>query len=83
MQFASMSLGIFDFLIEWLTNFLIWIIGFFIDLLMALFAELFYSIGAMLLNIVDFIQLMFRKWMPTISPLWKSTERNWTKSTLN
>lgn len=61
MQFASMSLGIFDFLIEWLTNFLIWIIGFFIDLLMALFAELFYSIGAMLLNIVDFIQLMFRK----------------------
>lgn len=61
MQFASMSLGIFDFLIEWLTNFLIWIIGFFIDLLMLLFAELFYSIGAMLLNIVDFIQLMFRK----------------------
>jgi hypothetical protein len=28
---------------------------------MLLFAELFYSIGAMLLNIVDFIQLMFRK----------------------
>ncbi len=61
MHFASMSLGILDFLIEWLTAFLIWIIGWVFDLIFLLFADLLFSVGTALLEIVDMIQLIFRK----------------------
>ena len=61
MHFASMSLGIFDFLIEWLTQFLIWIIGWVFDLINALLADLFYSIGTSFLTIVDMLQNVFKK----------------------
>ena len=61
MHFASMSLGILDFLIEWLTTFLIWLIGWVFDLIFLLFADLLFSVGTCLLEIVDMIQLIFKK----------------------
>ena len=61
MHFASMTLGLFDWLIEWLTEFLVWLIGLLIDLLLIVFADLFYAVGKCFLQIVDFIQLMFRR----------------------
>ena len=61
MHFASMSLGILDFLIEWLTTFLIWLVGWVFDLIFLLFADLFFSVGTCLLEIVDMVQLIFRK----------------------
>ncbi|HBP43305.1 MAG TPA: hypothetical protein DD621_01265 [Clostridiales bacterium] len=61
MQFASMSLGIFDFLIDWLTKFLIWLIGWVFDLINKLLATTFYKIGTMILTIADNIQVVFKK----------------------
>lgn len=61
MQFASMSLGIFDFLIDWLTKFMIWLIGWVFDLINKLFATLFYKIGTMILTIADNIQVVFKR----------------------
>ena len=59
MQFASMSLGIFDFLIEWLTKFLIWIVQFALELVGQLISLILYGICVDFLKIVDFIQQMF------------------------
>lgn len=61
MQFASMSLGIFDFLIDWLTKFMIWLIGWVFDLINALFARLFFNIGTSILTIADNIQVVFKR----------------------
>ena len=61
MQFASMSLGIFDFLIEWLTKFLIWIVQFALELVGQLISLILYGICVDFLKIVDFIQKMFYK----------------------
>ena len=61
MHFASMTLGLFDWLIEWLTQFLVWLIGLLIDLLMEVLAELFYAVGKYFLQIVDWIQMVFRR----------------------
>lgn len=58
---ASMYLGILDWLIEWLTTFLTWLIQWAIDILVTVFAELFYSIGAMLMRFADLVQLMFKR----------------------
>ena len=61
MQFASMSLGIFDFLIDWLTKFMIWLIGWVFDLINKLLATVFYQIGTMILTIADNIQVVFKR----------------------
>ncbi len=61
MQFASMSLGIFDFLIEWLTQFLIWIVQFSIGLLQSLINLILYGVCVDFLEIVNFIQKVFYK----------------------
>lgn len=61
MQFASMSLGIFDFLIEWLTQFLIWIVQFALELVGQLISLIFYGVCVDFLKIVDFIQKLFYK----------------------
>lgn len=61
MHYASMSLGIFDFLINWLTEFLMWIIGWVFELINTLLAQSFFSIGTSLLNIVDMLQVIFKK----------------------
>lgn len=61
MQFASMSLGIFDFLIEWLTQFLIWIVQFALELVGQLISLILYGVCVDFLKIVDFIQKMFYK----------------------
>ena len=61
MHFASMSLGILDFLIEWLSSFLIWIIGWVMDLIMVLFSHLFYLVASHLLEICDICQMIFKK----------------------
>ena len=61
MHFASMSLGIFDFLIEWLTQFIMWVVGWVFDLIGMLFATIFYGIATNFLQVVDFIQKIFRK----------------------
>lgn len=74
MHFASMSLGIFDFLIEWLTQFLIWIIGWVFDLINALLADLFYSIGTSFLTIVDMLQNVFKK-LCGMDVYWVGNER--------
>lgn len=58
---ASMYLGILDWLIEWLTTFLTWLIQWAIDILVLVFAEMFYSIGAMLMRFADLVQLMFKR----------------------
>lgn len=74
MHFASMSLGIFDFLIEWLTQFLIWIIGWVFDLINTLLADLFYSIGTSFLTIVDMLQNVFKK-LCGMDVYWVGNER--------
>lgn len=61
MHFASMSLGIFDFLIEWLTQFLMWIVGWVFDLINKLLAHLLYSVACSFLEIADVIQKVFKK----------------------
>lgn len=61
MQFASMSLGIFDFLIEWLTKFLIWVVQFALELVGQLISLILYGVCVQFLTIVDFIQKMFYK----------------------
>lgn len=61
MHFASMSLGIFDFLINWLTDFLKWLVGWALDLFFEIFGNLIYDLASSILYIVDLIQLMFRK----------------------
>lgn len=61
MQFASMSLGIFDFLIDWLTKFMIWLIGWVFELINKLFATLFFKIGTSILTIADNIQVVFKR----------------------
>lgn len=61
MQFASMSLGIFDFLIEWLTQFLIWIVQFALELVGQLISLILYGVCVDFLKIVGFIQKMFYK----------------------
>lgn len=61
MQFASMSLGIFDFLIEWLTKFLIWVVQFALELVGQLISLILYGVCVDFLKIVDFIQKMFYK----------------------
>lgn len=61
MQFASMSLGIFDFLIDWLTKFMIWLIGWVFELINKLFAALFFKIGTSILTIADNIQVVFKR----------------------
>lgn len=61
MQFASMSLGIFDFLIEWLTKFLIWVVQFALELVGQLISLILYGVCVDFLTIVDFIQKMFYK----------------------
>ncbi len=61
MHFASMSLGIFDFLIDWLTEFLLWLVGLVFDLIGILIANLFYGIAISFLNLIDTIQQIFRK----------------------
>lgn len=61
MQFASMSLGIFDFLIEWLTQFLIWIVKFAIGLIQSLINLILYGVCVDFLEIVNFIQKVFYK----------------------
>ena len=74
MHFASMSLGIFDFLIEWLTQFLIWIIGWVFDLINTLLADLFYNIGTSFLTIVDMLQNVFKK-LCGMDVYWVGNER--------
>lgn len=61
MQFASMSLGIFDFLIEWLTKFLIWVVQFALELVGQLISLILYGVCVDFLKIIDFIQKMFYK----------------------
>ena len=61
MQFASMSLGIFDFLIEWLTQFLIWIVEFALGIVQQLIAGILYTTCVNFLEIVNFIQKIFYK----------------------
>ena len=61
MHFASMSLGIFDFLIDWLTSFLMWLVEWTMDLLMIVFSGILYDLAGSVLMIVDFVQEMFRK----------------------
>ncbi len=78
MHFASMSLGILDFLIEWLTTFLIWLIGWVFDLIFLLFADLLFSVGTALLEIVDMIQLIFRK-LSGLDTYWVVQGSNSTK----
>lgn len=61
MQFASMSLGIFDFLIEWLTQFLIWVVQFALELVSELISLILYGVCVDFLNIIDSIQKVFYK----------------------
>lgn len=61
MHFASMSLGIFDFLIDWLTEFLLWLVGLVFDLIGILIANIFYGVAISFLNLIDTIQQIFRK----------------------
>ncbi len=61
MHFASMSLGIFDFLIDWLTSFLMWIVEWTLGLVMDIIGVLLYDLASSILYLVDIIQQMFRK----------------------
>ena len=61
MHFASMSLGIFDFLIDWLTSFLMWIVEWTLGLIMDIIGVLLYDLASSILYLVDIIQQMFRK----------------------
>lgn len=69
MHFASMSLGIFDFLIDWLTSFLMWLVEWTMDLLMIVFSGILYDLAGSVLMIVDFVQEMFRK-LAGMGELW-------------
>ena len=61
MHFASMSLGIFDFLINWLTEFIIWVVGWIFELINTLLARTWFSIGTSFANILDMLQGTFKK----------------------
>ncbi len=74
MHFASMSLGIFDFLINWLTQFIMWVVGWVFELLNLLFAHLLYSVACSFLEIVDVIQKVFRK-LCGMDVYWVGTEK--------
>ncbi len=61
MHIASMSLGIFDFLIEWIANLVGTVIGWFFDIVMQIVNRLVFSIAKQILFIVDAIQALFRR----------------------
>lgn len=74
MHFASMSLGIFDFLINWLTEFIIWIVGWVFELINTLLAQLWFKIGTSFANIADMLQGTFRK-LCGMDVYWVGTEK--------
>lgn len=59
----SLNLGVIDSALTWLigaiTTLLMWIVEWTIDLFIAIFAELLYTVGLVLLNFVDFFQAFF------------------------
>lgn len=61
MHIASMSLGIFDFLIEWIASLVGTVIGWFFDIVMQIVNRMIYSIAKQILFIVDAIQVLFRR----------------------
>ncbi len=74
MHFASMSLGIFDFLINWLTEFIIWVVGWVFELINTLLAQLWFKIGTSFANIADMLQGTFRK-LCGMDVYWVGTEK--------
>lgn len=74
MHFASMSLGIFDFLINWLTEFIIWVVGWIFELINTLLAQLWFQIGTSFANILDLLQGTFKK-LCGMDVYWVGTER--------
>lgn len=59
----SLNLGVIDSALSWLigaiTTLLMWIVEWTIDLFVAIFAELLYTVALVLLNFVDFFQAFF------------------------
>lgn len=59
----SLNLGIIDTALTWLigaiTTLLMWIVEWTLDLILLIFADLFYELGLTLLNFVDFFQAFF------------------------
>lgn len=74
MHFASMSLGIFDFLINWLTEFIIWVVGWIFELINTLLAQTWFRIGTSFANILDMLQGTFKK-LCGMDVYWVGTER--------
>ncbi len=74
MHFASMSLGIFDFLISWLTEFIIWVVGWIFELINTLLARTWFNIGTSFANILDMLQGTFKK-LCGMDVYWVGTER--------
>ena len=74
MHFASISLGIFDFLINWLTEFIIWVVGWIFELINTLLARTWFSIGTSFANILDMLQGTFKK-LCGMDVYWVGTER--------
>ena len=74
MHFASMSLGIFDFLINWLTQFIIWVVGWIFELINTLLAQTWFQIGTSFANILDMLQGTFKK-LCGMDVYWVGTER--------
>lgn len=61
MHIASMSLGIFDFLIDWIASLVGTVIGWFFDIVMQIVNRMIYSVAKQILFIVDAIQALFRR----------------------
>lgn len=61
MHIASMSLGIFDFLIDWIAQLVGNIIGWVFDIIMGIVNRMIFTIAKQILVIVDIIQMLFRR----------------------
>lgn len=61
MHIASMSLGIFDFLIDWIASLVGTVIGWVFDIIMQIVNRMIYSVAKQILFIVDAIQGLFRR----------------------
>ena len=61
MHIGSMSLGIFDWLIGWIANFVGTVIGWVVDIIMGIVNRWLFNIAKQILFIVDWCQSVFRK----------------------
>lgn len=61
MHIASMSLGIFDFLIDWIATLVGNVIGWIFDIVMGIVNRMIFTIAKQILFIIDLVQVLFRR----------------------